>query len=1168
MAQWNSNPFSSIGSTPSPSSLGFSGVGKTAKFSFSPHSTSRTAKPKPLTTQQVLALQMALHKSKSGSFWDEIKHGASDIGHPVGWTLDKLMRPLYGVAGAEVAGQQAQNANAKKGKSFAGFRGNVFEAMGKGFLHGVEGKTHHTMSDFLKVDPHTAQFAQHHKVLAGAAGFGLDVAADPLTYVTGGTGNILTKSAEHANLIKAGEFALHGPDHVDSLKQAAQALARGGSNYEARHALAQERIAQLTTDAGKQAGAADKLHVLQNVAQAEKKRVEQFLPQYHIGARGHGLPITPTHVLGQRVVPALPKLDNAIANTPIGGSLLEGFRNKFIRAAGETPEAHAALITRQHIAEAHAQENLHIVRDAMRGVKISEEHALKALHHGEVTPNFVLKTKKGFRLNEGAISKLLRTGKIDASQVHFLRRWFAATEILHAKDKALGVVYHHTGEAGRLYVPHLVDKLGRPLVDLQKNLLTKATFQHSRGAALSVLQLAEKAKAGELGRGVETNPFMLLAHTARSRAQKQADMAVTNAYAKHFAINTRVVDTAKLAKTQAALDQLGIDHNLHSQGQADAMAAAHNAEQAWLHNHEQTFQTKLSALEKQHRSFKYRNNTKTKAANVARSMKKIVNLHSKHVQDLEQIAKGKHAPLNQHIADHLELAAQHTQAMSDIAQQQKRLATEIKRIQVGKANRGAYSKAKHVTVPGLKDEFGHPLAFHPEVGHALLRYQKIASGEDKAIEDFGKGWRKFLAKWKLAVTSVNPGYRIRNSMSDVWAMYLSGVPMHEIPKYAGRASAIARAAKNVTTPEGKKAAALITEAYHHGILSGLYQGDVQAVAGFIKYSGGKRALLKQGHPIQAATKMAQDFNAHVENWGRLTHYLYRREALHESPIQAAQKVKQAHFDYEDLTPFEQSKMKAIAPFYTWSRKNIPFQLKALVGAPGKFATFPKFAAESQKASPSDKGNIIPDYIPQGFGFQMPFGKHNYYMPNIGATDLQVFDGPSGLVQRAGGLINPAVRTPFELWTNKNLYTGGQIKSDTHERNPVSNIGADLLKLIPGSDVGTTSRMVNGKHVYGPGANPYYAYLLGQIPMLRQLGLNYSGINKQKAGSNALSYFGGQSIQNINPSEQQMIESIQLQNQVKKEITSLRDAGLLPQAKSKKSKNQKLIDQVLFGKRGR
>ena len=45
---------------------------------------------------------------------------------------------------------------------------------------------------------------------------------------------------------------------------------------------------------------------------------------------------------------------------------------------------------------------------------------------------------------------------------------------------------------------------------------------------------------------------------------------------------------------------------------------------------------------------------------------------------------------------------------------------------------------------------------------------------------------------------------------------------------------------------------------------------------------------------------------------------------------AAWKVKEALFDYSDLSKFERNWMKRVMPFYTWTRKNFPVQLKHLI----------------------------------------------------------------------------------------------------------------------------------------------------------------------------------------------------------------------------------------------
>ena len=45
---------------------------------------------------------------------------------------------------------------------------------------------------------------------------------------------------------------------------------------------------------------------------------------------------------------------------------------------------------------------------------------------------------------------------------------------------------------------------------------------------------------------------------------------------------------------------------------------------------------------------------------------------------------------------------------------------------------------------------------------------------------------------------------------------------------------------------------------------------------------------------------------------------------------AANQVKEALFDYSDLSKFERNWMKRVMPFYTWTRKNFPVQMKHLI----------------------------------------------------------------------------------------------------------------------------------------------------------------------------------------------------------------------------------------------
>ena len=146
-----------------------------------------------------------------------------------------------------------------------------------------------------------------------------------------------------------------------------------------------------------------------------------------------------------------------------------------------------------------------------------------------------------------------------------------------------------------------------------------------------------------------------------------------------------------------------------------------------------------------------------------------------------------------------------------------------------------------------------------------------------------------------------------------------------------------------------------------------------------------------------------------------------------------------------------------------------------------------------------------------------------------------------------------------------MFTKQPIADDRHPRAPVTGLGAKLLSLIPGSNVGPTSR----QGIEGPGANPYYAYLLGQTPLSRLAGVSGPGSIAAKKSGNAalLSTLGGQQVVTSDPQQQAEFAAIEIQKQVDKMLQGLRDSGLSPTKKRKKSPIQELIDQIAGGNYG-
>jgi hypothetical protein len=81
-------------------------------------------------------------------------------------------------------------------------------------------------------------------------------------------------------------------------------------------------------------------------------------------------------------------------------------------------------------------------------------------------------------------------------------------------------------------------------------------------------------------------------------------------------------------------------------------------------------------------------------------------------------------------------------------------------------------------------------------------------------------------------------------------------------------------------------------------------------------------------------------------------------------------VKATQFDYADLSEFEQS-LKMIVPFWTWTRYNVPLQIRAMVQQPGRIATALRFHESLGRMFDEDEDTISPSYIAERFGIVIP-----------------------------------------------------------------------------------------------------------------------------------------------------------------------------------------------------
>jgi hypothetical protein len=1124
------------------------------------------AKTGTLTPQQTIALLLAQQQKGKGkkSFLSTLKGIGKGAANPVLWSFDKLLRPNYGIASAVQAGLRGEDNGFDVGDALHGFR--------EGFM----GRNKIGFGEVLR---------DHNKGgipwLQGLAGFGLDVATDPLTYLTLGTTGVAKGATAGALKAVGSELPAQltkeaGTKALFDLGTAIKQLESLGPKYAERAALGKQKasiVEGLLNNADSPLRLSDSwmedLSVARARAAAESKLYDprKVQLQWRIPGTGKSVKLTPGKEFGKfRLGSAPAGLEGAVKalNLPGMASLGRAFKPGY-----EAPIEYASALSKRHIGERLTDDYMKALRDRFgRTQAIDEDSAVDVVsffekHGDDVIPS-VIKQGDDYVLNPAKLEEARAAGFTD-DQLEFVQAIHDITRSFAKKHVERGIDFESKDFArqGRFYMPHIVKKTGKPLNDVQRNLLSQRGFLKKRHLDLTMKQIRDLSAKGKLPVDIETNPYKVMTRHARSVANQHADQALINHLSKTHGVPKRIVNEEELLgnnsvrqETQAKLDR--INELLDKKGPAVLNSYAKHVEKlkqdtvkqyrAAIRDNEAAIRAHLNGPWKQ-----------TTMATVKRLSNYNVRLKERLKAELEAIDSGAHKGLKSGTKDMFDAVKTMEKERVKLEAAIKSLNKRERKLLQGEKN-PAYSAKKHTTIDKLKDEYGFPLAVPHEIHNEITRLQTIVAANDETLEAWTRGYRRWLGKWKLAVTSLNVGgYGMRNTLSDFWNMYLAGVPMAQSIRFGGKAAAIMRAAKH----GDEKALRELNQAYDAGVLSGLFAGDVQQVTDMLEHAGSKRALVKNKRFIALTSKVTQDINRNRENWGRLTHYLYRRHNG-ASVEEAAEWVRKAHFDYEELTPFEQEKLKLVAPFYTWSRKNIPYQIESMVKAPGRMAAFPKFAMEMDAAAGGSEGETIPEYMQRGMFLKMPGGK--YAAPMIGVTDLMRATNP---VEGAKSLLTPAVKVPMELLMNRNMLTGGEIQGK-HSRNPVNDALAPLLSLIPGSNVGPTARTnpATGEVARGTGIDPQLSHILGLTPLTNLL-FNQSGkIKTQQRGGDAnkplISWLTGINLNAVDPAQQNALAAMEFQELVDQMIQDLRDSGLFPMPEKRKpSSNQRLIDTTLL-----
>ena len=146
---------------------------------------------------------------------------------------------------------------------------------------------------------------------------------------------------------------------------------------------------------------------------------------------------------------------------------------------------------------------------------------------------------------------------------------------------------------------------------------------------------------------------------------------------------------------------------------------------------------------------------------------------------------------------------------------------------------------------------------------------------------------------------------------------------------------------------------------------------------------------------------------------------------------ALKRIAKSQFDYDELTQFERTWMRRFFPFYTWTRKNVPYQLEQLGRNPAKYNKI--LAGKRNLELGTQDEDIVPDYFLEPFGVRMPFkykGAQVYSAPDFPFQDLARYDpfdssggGLKKVAQGVASMMTPILKAPLETAFGKQMYNG-------------------------------------------------------------------------------------------------------------------------------------------------
>lgn len=320
---------------------------------------------------------------------------------------------------------------------------------------------------------------------------------------------------------------------------------------------------------------------------------------------------------------------------------------------------------------------------------------------------------------------------------------------------------------------------------------------------------------------------------------------------------------------------------------------------------------------------------------------------------------------------------------------------------------------------GIKAPDGSAVYMHNEVYEGLQKMHTMLT--DKGAQKVLDMMTDVVSIWKNLVTTLVPAHYVNNFIGNVANNAMAGVKI----KHYAEAGSLLKKYKNAPETMNADEKQLIQELFDKGAMGGHGQNSewVKPSIDFKRDTKlAKAADFVAHNKVSAAMREKFTLGNPADDFTRAALYIHGKE-LTGSADKAAGMVRKYLFNYNELTNADKW-VRAFAPFWNWTKHNLPLQLHGLFTQPRFAGTYLKV----KDALQGEEAGNTPDWINEGY-LKIPGTDKTYWNPRLPLSDLNQVGGPSKDLQSTLSMLNPALKIPIELGANHQFFSDKPIDYD-------------------------------------------------------------------------------------------------------------------------------------------